>query len=262
MEKRPGSQGFIVLRLCRKEPMAVSIPFRELRQLRQLGLSMSSLLVKAYLDEAGFQPIGKIADACGVSVSSVERSLAQLKKLGLLPAKMKHDMIIKHTEDKEPSSEVRATSGIDEGADTVKDDDPIRQQLMDYEVLPWLVDQLLVKVDRQELTRQLEYHGHRLAHGFRFRSHPARFLFTACLKRFDPPEGYHAHRHKAREGIQEPPKASEPIQPMQAAPEATQSPEEVIREMLRSPIVSVRRMAVKLAVSWGVSIPELQGVAL
>ncbi|RYG66295.1 hypothetical protein EON64_10110, partial [archaeon] len=80
--------------------MAVSIPFRELRQLRQLGLSMSSLLVKAYLDEAGFQPIGKIADACGISVSSVERSLAQLKKLRLLPSKMKHVHDHQHIEDK------------------------------------------------------------------------------------------------------------------------------------------------------------------
>jgi len=231
---------------------------------------MSAVLVLSYLNAYGFTPMGKIADACDLSVSSVEKALAKLKALKLLPKnspqKIEHDHdqfmdLTKGTEQVSTGLAVEDCGGVDHQADA----DPIREKLLAFDVLPWCVDTIMVKLHqaelrREDVLRQLDYHAFRLAKGFKFKAHPARYVFSAILKGYAPPENFHTQSHKAREGVVEAVKVPAPYQRPQEATEAPVAPEETIRTMLRSPIVSVRRMAIKLAADWGVDIPELQAV--
>jgi Winged helix-turn-helix DNA-binding len=175
----------------------VSLPFTRLRQLKEDGLSYSVVLVLAYLEANGYAPIGKIADACGISIRSTERAVAMLKERGLIPnpQNLAHDHDIHGSKDKGTAPTLTDSDGGYEPAVASQDaanDDPLRRQLLDYEVLPWCAAQVLQKIEqgelrREDVERQLGYHQLRLDSGFKFKSHPARFLFSAILKNYAPP---------------------------------------------------------------------------
>ena len=250
----------------------MSIPFQELRHLRQLGLSMSAVLVLSYLNEHGFTPIGKLADACELSVSSVEKALAKLKALQLLPKstpeKNEHDHDQNHGSKKgtEQTFTARAVEDCGSTDERQVEADPICEKLLTFEVLPWCVDAIMTKLERGELRRdeverQLEYHEHRVASGFKFKAHPARFVFSAILKGYAPPEGYHVQRYKAQEGVSNASQVSQHPPLVQQETEPTLTPEETIRNMLKASVPAARRLAVRLAQDWGVDIPELASVA-
>jgi hypothetical protein len=79
-------------------------------------------------------------------------------------------------------------------------------RLCAYEVLPWCAAMVIQKIERGELQRedverQLAYHQVRLESGFKFRSHPARYLFAAILKGYAPPaEAQSQAPHSAHNG--------------------------------------------------------------
>ena len=245
----------------------MSLSFQQLRHFKDLGLNYSAVLVKAFLDENGFTPIGIIAEACDLSTRSVERALVALKARNLLSQKgstsMTHDHAVMDHGNKGTATQL--TGDREHQADTV--DDPIRSRLIEHEVLPWCVDALIAKCDRQLLVQQLEYHEYRLAHGFKFRGHPARYLFSACLHNYAPPEGFFAARHKAQEGPLNEPKVPQhppaPTKPITEAPvnepATAEQRAETIQQMLASPIPGVRRLAAKLAADWGVALPSSIG---
>lgn len=235
----------------------MSLSFNELRTLKAQGLSYSAVLVKSYLDEHGFVPVGFIADACGLSVRSVDRAIADLKRLGLLSSVSKTKMAHDHANHGSCNKGTKPVLADKAGEEVAKTDDPIRDQLSAYEVLPWCVDILLERCDRQVLERQLAHHAFRLEKGFKFKSHAAAYLFRACLHDYAPPEGYHSSAHKTREGLslESEPQPRPPV--FEPAPEAPVSQEEVVREMLSSPLPSVRRMGIRLAKDWGVRLPEI-----
>lgn len=180
-----------------KESLFVSVSFSELRRYKQLGLSYSAALVLLYLQEQGPSPIGTIADAVGCSTRCVEMALAAIKRLGLLSGKNPKN--ISHDHDQHSHENKRTTNGFSETSEEtiapapdVRHTDPLMARLCSYDVLPWCATQVLQQVERGELQRedverQLAYHQIRLDNGFKFKSHPARFLFTAILKNYAPP---------------------------------------------------------------------------
>lgn len=242
----------------------MSVPFQVLRQYKQLGLSYTAVLVKLYLDEHGHSPLGLIADACECSIRSVEMAIAKLRVLGLLlkseSKKISHDHDHVDHVNKGTAQEFSGNSegicGSDDGGDRPSND-PIFAKLIGYEVLPWLAEQLMVKVERSQLERQVEYHAHRLETGFKFKVHPARYLFSACLKNYAPPQDFHKRVYTVREGLPvEPkpialPRAQEPA----PAPVSEEEKQATIAQMLQSPIPSVRRMGQRLAIDWDIAMP-------
>jgi hypothetical protein len=247
----------------------VSVNFTDLRRFKQLGLPYSAVLVKLYLDEHGFTPIGTIADACGVSVSSVEKALKRLKALRLLSSQQKI------THDHDHSDHVNKGTEQTFTAQTVKDDDrqlrqeddPLKAKLLSYDVLPWCADMVAGKIASGELRQaevqqQLDYHEHRLQTGFKFRTHPARYLFSAILKGYAPPEGYYKRRHNAQEAPLIAPKVLEhPPGEVKAAADQPATPEQklsTLNDMLSSPVPGMRRLAAKLARDWGIELPQAQ----
>lgn len=228
-----------------------------------------------FLEEQGPAPLGKIADACGCSVRCVQLAIAAIKRLGLLSGKKTKSISHDHA-DHGSQKEGTAQSVAEEDCATATDEhqadgdrpvDPLRSSLEAYEILPWCVEQILAKIELGELLRtnveqQLAFHQFRLDNGFRFKAHPAKFLFSAILRQFAPPEGYFATAHKKHEGISSEPK------PIYRAPAPRQEPVEpasledkaaTIRTMLASPLASVRRLGTRLAADWGVSIPSASG---
>lgn len=225
--------------------------FADLRRAKELGYSLTTLMVKAYLDEHGPTPVGLIAKACQTSVRSVERALALLKETGFFRAqtKMTHEHDHSVQELKGSTTETAAVSA--------NADDPIAQQLLALEVLPWCVDVLLAKVDRAVLADQLAYHRHRLASGFKFKAHPAKYLFAACLNNYAPPVGYFEQRQAP---------SSEPVAAPRPQPVvAEQAPAAmtrdgaltVIRLGLRSKLAHLREQALRLAREWDVDVRAL-----
>lgn len=243
----------------------MSVPFQILREYKQLGLSYTAVLVKLYLDEHGPTPVGLIADACGCSIRSVEMAIAKLRPLGLLskgePKKNSHDHdhgdhVNKGTAQESSGRSERSCGSAVNGDHS--SDDPLFAKLIGFEVLPWLVEQLLAKVERAQLERQVEYHAYRLASGFKFKGHPARYLFSACLKNYAPPQGFHQHAYVARGGIPIEPTlvTSSGVQEQSPAPASEEEKLTTITRMLRSPISSVRRMGERLAADWNIEIPD------
>lgn len=229
--------------------------FQELCEAKAHGFSLTVLLVQSYLRENGPTPVGLIARACDISERSVERSIAALKAKGLMPSfettKKSHDHVTHgsiHKGTPTPLADPAATA------------DPLARQLLAYEVLPWCVDALLAKVDRAVLTRQLQFHAHRLAAGFAFKGHPARYLFRACLNDYQPPAEFHETRHRERESL--PPR--KPAQPVAARPvdePVAQMTREgaltTIRLGLRSRLPHMREEALRLAAVWEVDVAKL-----
>ncbi|MNY33406.1 hypothetical protein D3C86_1676840 [compost metagenome] len=60
------------------------LSFNHLQQLRELGLSISGILVYAYLKEHGIQPVQKIMQACDLSRSSAYAMLKKIEELALI----------------------------------------------------------------------------------------------------------------------------------------------------------------------------------
>lgn len=186
----------------------MSVSFSELRRYKQLGLSYSAALVLLYLQEQGPSPIGAIADAVGCSTRCVEMALAAIKRLGLLSGKSPKN--ISHDHDQHGHEDKRTANSFSEGSEeaivpmpTVEHTDPLMVRLCGYDVLPWCATQVLQKLEhgelqREDVERQLAYHQTRLDSGFKFKSHPARFLFAAILKNYAPP--VEASRHPAHSG--------------------------------------------------------------
>ena len=216
--------------------------FDELRQAKALGFNLSVLLVQAYLREHGPTPVGLIARACELSIRSVERAIAALKGKDLLPSprttKTSHD----HA-DHGSNQEGTATTTA------VETDDPVMAKLLAFEVLPWCAEMLLAKVDRAVLERQLAFHEHRLASGFPFKGHPARYLFRACLNDYMPPADFYA-------------KPNKPAQARQAVVPVEEKPVEMTREGalttirlgMRSKLPHMRAEAERLAARWDIDL--------
>lgn len=175
----------------------MSTSFSELRRYKQLGLSYSAVLVLCYLQEYGPHPVGAIADAVGCSTRCVEMAMSAIKRLGMTPEKEAKN--ISHDHDHHGHGDKGTAKGFSapgEGAiaGDLRDEieDPLMSRLCAYEVLPWCAAMVIQKIERgelqrQEVERQLAYHQVRLESGFKFRSHPARFLFAAILKGYAPP---------------------------------------------------------------------------
>lgn len=175
----------------------MSVSFSELRRYKQLGLSYSATLVLLFLQEYGPSPIGSIADAVGCSTRCVEMALSAIKRLGMLHEKEAKN--ISHDHDHHGHGDKGTAKGFsaqteEASAGDSKDEleDPLMSRLCAYEVLPWCAAMVIQKIERgelqrEEVERQLAYHQVRLESGFKFRAHPARFLFAAILKGYAPP---------------------------------------------------------------------------
>jgi hypothetical protein len=142
--------------------------------------------------------------------------------------------------------------------------DPLAMRLLEAEVLPWCVDILLSKVDRAVIERQLGFHAHRVEAGFRFKSHPAKFLFTACLNDYMPPADYHTARQRAAATASRPVSVNDPVETARPAV-APEAPVEmtrsgamtVIRMGVKSKLPTMRQEALRLARVWNVDLREL-----
>lgn len=251
--------------------------FNELRRAKELGLNLTAVLVKAYVNEHGYAPVGQIARACDVSIRSVERAIAALKASSFFnnqkTTSMTHDHDIHFSKNNRTASVVTGVSDVADGsvgaagAPQVEDrhqQDPLAMRLLEAEVLPWCVDILLTKVDRAVIERQLGFHAHRLEAGFRFKGHPAKFLFTACLNDYLPPADYHAARQKAAAAPSQPNastlsvETAKPTLAPEAPVEMTRSGAmTVIRMGVKSKLPTMRQEALRLARVWNVDLREL-----
>jgi hypothetical protein len=228
---------------------STTISFDDLLQAKSHGFNLTVLLVQAYLRQQGPTPVGVIASACELSARSVERAIAALKAKGLLSyektTEMSHDHVT-HGSLRERTATVPADKPVD----------PLAQRLLDHEVLPWCVDMLLAKVDRAVLEKQLDYHAHRLATGFSFKGHPARYLFRACLNDYQPPQDFHAVRNRVPEERRPVRAAAQPVE----VPRAEMTREgalTTIRLGLRSRLPHMRAEAERLAAHWQINLANL-----
>lgn len=237
--------------------------FTELRRAKELGLNLTTVLVKSYLDEHGLSPLGQIAKACDVSIRSVERAIVTLKAIGFFynqkTTSMSHDHDIHFSKNHGTAT---AVTGVSDAVDAPAPPDrhagdPLAAKLLEADVLPWCVDILLARVDRAVIERQLAYHAHRVAGGYRFKSHPAKFLFAACLNDYMPPQDFHVARQKpAGAPVAQP--AVEPAKVEEAPVEMTKSGAmTVIRMGIKSKLPTMRAEALRLARVWNVDLREL-----
>jgi hypothetical protein len=251
--------------------------FNELRRAKELGLNLTAGLVKAYVNEHGYAPIGQIARACDVSILSVVRAIAALKASSFLKnqktTSMTHDHDIHFSKNNRTASVV---TGVSDDAVATQNPvaahhaaDPLAMKLLEADVLPWCVDIILNRVDRAVIERQLAFHQHRVASGYRFKSHPAKFLFAACLNDYMPPQDYHAARQRPETATMTAPRSRaagrvaaaepEPVSVVEEAPvEMTRSGAlTVIRMGVRSKLPTMRQEAIRLARVWSVDLREL-----
>lgn len=242
----------------------MAISFSKLRELRSHHLPFSTALVLAFLKEFGQHPVGIIAEACDLSERSVERSLASLKRLNLVPTNLSHDHDHGDHGVKGTATNLSGESTATDTSDGDKPVDPIREKLLEYEILPWCVDSLMAKADRKAIERQLEYHAFRLARGFKFSKHPATYLYSACLRDFVAPDGFHAAAHKARAGIKDAPKVvqiSARPEPQPEVPLNDTQKLDTLRKLQAQLYPAAKRMAAKLAMDWGMNLEDLASAA-
>lgn len=255
--------------------------FSMLSRAKSLGFNFTAVLVQAFLEERGFAPIGVIADACGVSPRSVERAIAQLRSHGLLPVKkttfLSHDHADHSFKEIGAPTAVAACTAVADGKPATVgaaapdpaqggSGSPLAERLLAHGILPWCVEQVLAKVDEAVIERQLAYHEHRLATGFTFKAHPARYLFRACLNDYLAPEGFQAPQLVApvRPAVRAagllpatvPPPAAGAAQPApeQAAPApmTRAGALSAIRLGMRSRMPAMRAEALRLAEAFGI----------
>jgi DNA-binding MarR family transcriptional regulator len=228
--------------------------FARLCQLKKAGLSLSAVQVLLYVEEHGAAAVGVIADACEVSISSVEKALAAIRRLGLLqqnPAKHDHDH--SHGSKKERQQRITARAvKLDDAGDGQAEVDPVAGQLLELEVWPACVEVLMAKVPRAQLEQQLAYHRHRLERGFKFKSHPAKYLYRACLENYAPPADFHQVAHRVREGIaptSSPTPTAVPVQ-TPAAQMTREGAWTVFKRGIRSSVPAIKAEAIRLAEVW------------
>ncbi len=235
--------------------------FDALVEARGFGWNFSTMLVKAYLDERGMHPVGLIADACALSVRTVERALAVLKqsssseKSFLTTLSHDHD---KHNKiSKSTTTGMACVAGPDKtGLSAIWATDPLAERLLACEVLPWCVEIIMTRVQREVIERQLDAHAWRLKTGYPFKSHPARFLFRACLNDYALPD--------VRTTVASEPQAfplPEPV-PAVGATMTREGALNVIRMGLRSRLPVMREEALRLARAWDIDVSRLRGEAL
>lgn len=228
--------------------------FAELRRAKELGLNLTALLVKSYLDEHGATPVGLIARACMTSVRSVERAIALLKEKGLFFVSSNAKMTHEHdhsVQEEEGSASVSSAAPVASA-------DPVAQALLDEGVLPWCVEVLRTKVSEEVLLRQLRYHRHRLEGGFKFKAHPAKFLFKACLNDWQPPQDYFERQNRPHEPQAPAKAAAVPV----AQPQAEMTREgalSVVRLGLKSRLPHMREQALRLAAQFDIDTRALAG---
>lgn len=238
----------------------MSIPFAELRKLKSAGLSLSAILVHSYVEEHGPTPYGLIAQACGISVRSVELAFEKFRELELVPVtkKISHEHVTtEHNDDHEHPQPV-----ADEPA---KPCEPLETALLETGLKPWAVQDLLARLQACEFTRervenQLAYHRHRLAVGYKFKN-PQGFLFRAIVHNWLPLDTY--HRDRQPDAPQPAPRvAPAPARPV-AEPDARDATTTLedrmtsVRVMLASPLAVVRASGRRRAAEWGLPLAEL-----
>lgn len=232
--------------------------FAMLSRAKSLGFNLTAVLVQAFLEERGFAPIGVIAEACQVSPRSVERAIALLKANGLLP--VKKTTFLSHDHADHSNKEIGTPTAVaavpatgDVPAATAGAASPLAERLLAHGILPWCVDQVLAKVDEAVIERQLAYHEHRLATGFVFKAHPARYLFRACLNDYQAPEGFHVPRPvvaPARPATPAPEPA--PMAATEPAPMSRAGALSAIRLGMKSKLPAMRAEALRLAEQFGI----------
>ncbi len=244
--------------------------FSMLSRAKSLGFNFTAVLVQAFLEERGFAPIGVIADACGVSPRSVERAIALLRSHGLLSVKkttfLSHDHADHSFKEVGAPTAVAAPTATAGGpaatADAAAPGSPLAERLLAHGILPWCVDQVLANVDEAAIERQLAYHEHRLAKGFTFKAHPARYLFRACLNDYLPPEGFHAPKpaEAPRPAARAATRAAEPAAtPAEAVPTpmTRAGALSAVRLGMRSKLPAMRAEALRLAAEFGIDAGSL-----
>ena len=157
-----------------------------LDQARQLP--KSAILVALFLEEHGRQPIGRIADATGLSDASVYAALKAIQKLG-------HDPCIKHNDHVRTPQEVGADSSCPQNADNSP-----QAQLEAAGIWPGPAARLLALYGPERIAQQLAHHAARLAAGFKFRGAPAAYLYSAIVHDYAAPWSPPPGLQEARKG--------------------------------------------------------------
>lgn len=227
--------------------------FAELRRAKELGLNLTVLLVKSYFDENGPTPLGLVARACQTSVRSVERAIALLKEKGLFLGSSKTNLTHEHDHSVQKEEGSASVSSLSPACS----DDPLAQALLAEGVLPWCVEVLMTKVSAEVLERQLRYHRHRLSVGFKFKAHPAKFLFKACLNDWQAPQDYFERQNRPEAP------AKQPQQAVPAEQKQTEMTREgalsVVRIGLKSKLPHLREQALELARRFAIDTHALAG---
>lgn len=234
----------------------MSIPFAELKKLKALKLSLSAILVLSYYQEHGPTPYGLIAQACGISIRSVELAFEKFKQLDLLTVakNFSHEHVKTENKDIYESPQISA-------AETERICDPLEQALLDTGLKPWAVQDLLAKMHagefpRERVENQLAYHQHRLNTGYAFKN-PQGFLYRAIVQNWLPLDNYHRDQQPDA-----PPPAKpvtpEPERPVVAPPLTDAEREAQALEWLASPNPAVRRAGLRAAQEMGLDVARLQ----
>lgn len=158
-------------------------------------LPKSAILVALFLQEQGNQPVGRIAEVTGLSERSVYAALSQLKKTA-----HDHDLSCLH---KEGTVQVSAPVVQEDAPGAQEVADPLQAELVELGIFPQAAARLIERTGREAIQKQIAYHRHRLATGYKFRKSPAAMLYRACENpaAFPPPENMHQTLYKAREGV-------------------------------------------------------------
>jgi hypothetical protein len=186
---------------------------QQLLEARRLGLAVpATLLVKAFVDARGYVCKTLLAHELGVSVRTVERSLAELKALGISSSvtsatstSVSHDHDHEHVHDPikalsnhqehviEHEQHERSREVPPELTVTSVATEDVESQLAEYGVLPWCIKVVAEKCEPQAIAEQLRFHAFRLASGFQARTEggSAKLLFRACLNNWPAPKGFY-----------------------------------------------------------------------
>lgn len=214
-------------------------------------LPKSAILVALFLEENGRQPVGRIAEACGLSESSVYAALSSLRKSG-------HDHDLSFME-KEGAVQPAGAAVQDSGPV-----DPLEAELVDLGIFPEAARRLIDRSGREAVALQVAYHRHRLASGYAFRKAPAALLYRACENpgKFPPPEGFLEEQREAMGNVVPDKPRSCPVvaaspAPVPAAPESTEErlawvAGELARARRTDTIAARKRAIEATARRWGI----------
>lgn len=206
------------------------------------ALPKSAILVALFLEENGRQPIGKIADATGLSDASVYAALKALRELG-------HDHDLTHGH-KEGTAQV---SGGTE-APPIKSELSLDEQLEAAGIWPGPAARLLKLHGPERVTRQLEHHARRLADGFAFKGAPAAYLYAAIVHDYAAPWSPPPGLQEAQEGRRAERRVSpDPRQKLAALSDDEKQQRLAWHAKKRDPQLQAegRRLAAEWGMAWG-----------